>query len=229
MELLTLLLTLAPFASAVTIRREAAGAVEGQWIATLKSDVVVADVLSSVHATLARRSDADASPLTDFEPIHEYNLDGFKGFAFKGDDALLEALLEVDTIDTIEPDILMYASAPIAAGSSAQAALISQPGAPWGLGRISNRAKGSDTYYYDSSAGQGSYAYVIDTGINAAHEEFEGRAVQAKSFVLLEPNTDLQGHGTHCAGTIGAKTYGVVSTFSLIIRRCPFICGNPTL
>jgi hypothetical protein len=46
---------------------------------------------------------------------------------------------------------------------------VSQSGAPWGLGRISHKAKGSTTYVYDDSAGAGTCAYVIDTGIYTAH------------------------------------------------------------
>lgn len=39
-------------------------------------------------------------------------------------------------------------------------------------------------------------------------QDFEGRAKQIKSFISGE-NTDGHGHGTHCAGTVGSKTYGV--------------------
>jgi len=36
-----------------------------------------------------------------------------------------------------------------------------------------------------------------------------------KSFVTGESNTDMNGHGTHCAGTIGSKTYGVAKAANL--------------
>lgn len=41
--------------------------------------------------------------------------------------------------------------------------------APWGISRISHKAKGSSTYVYDESAGAGVCAYVIDTGIYVDH------------------------------------------------------------
>lgn len=46
---------------------------------------------------------------------------------------------------------------------------VTQKDAPWGLGRISHRAKGSTDYTYDTSAGQGICVYVIDTGIEDSH------------------------------------------------------------
>jgi cerevisin len=32
-------------------------------------------------------------------------------------------------------------------------------------------------YIYDHDAGKGVVAYVVDTGVNIGHNEFEGRAV----------------------------------------------------
>ena len=45
----------------------------------------------------------------------------------------------------------------------------SETNAPWGISRISHRAKGSTTYEYDDSAGVGTCSYVIDTGIDVTH------------------------------------------------------------
>jgi subtilisin family serine protease len=83
----------------------------------------------------------------------------------------------------------------------------SEKGATWGLGRISHRKNGATEYDYDESAGTGACAYTIDTGVYAAHPEFEGRATLIKSYTGV--NKDDNGHGTHVAGTIGSKTYGV--------------------
>lgn len=49
--------------------------------------------------------------------------------------------------------------------------------------------------------------YVIDTGIDVSHYEFEGRAVWLSDFSGGSPR--LNSHGTHCAGSIGGKTVGV--------------------
>lgn len=43
--------------------------------------------------------------------------------------------------------------------------------------------------------------------MDASHPEFEGRATQLISY--NGPNVDNNNHGTHCAGTVGSRTYGV--------------------
>ena len=88
-------------------------------------------------------------------------------------------------------------------------ALTTQANATFGLGSISHRAFGPTNYIYDSSAGEGTYAYVVDSGVLDTHEEFEGRARLVYNSYPGTPMTDENGHGTHVAGTIASKTYGV--------------------
>lgn len=87
-----------------------------------------------------------------------------------------------------------------------------QKGAPWGLKRLSNKmlaVNGQGEYRYPSSAGKGVDVYVIDTGINIRHKDFEGRAVWGKTIPLFDEDIDGNGHGTHCAGIIAGKSFGV--------------------
>ncbi|KAK5988202.1 Cuticle-degrading protease [Cladobotryum mycophilum] len=127
----------------------------------------------------------------------------FRGFAGTLDATTLEALRNHPDVDYIEQDGIAKASA-----------YVTQSGATWGLTRISHKAKGSSTYVYDSSAGTGTCAYIIDTGVSDGHPEFEGRAKQIKSFISGQ-TADGNGHGTHVAGTIGSKTYGVAKKTSI--------------
>ncbi|KAK8145391.1 hypothetical protein G3M48_004496 [Beauveria asiatica] len=108
---------------------------------------------------------------------------------------------------------------------------LTQTGATWGLRAISHRephARPSQTslrrfdYYYDETAGEGTFAYVIDSGVRISHKELEGRAenlwtADVSPYPDNVPNyDDKTGHGTHIAGTIASKTYGVAKKAHIV-------------
>jgi subtilisin family serine protease len=91
---------------------------------------------------------------------------------------------------------------------------MSEPVQPWHLGRIVNRnLSSSDQFPYTASGSCHTnkdidiHTYVIDTGIDTSHPEFEGRATWLANFADNQ-DTDCNSHGTHCAGLVGSKTYG---------------------
>lgn len=71
-------------------------------------------------------------------------------------------------------------------------------------------------YIYDPEGGKGVDVYVIDTGINVDHVEFEGRASWGKTIPQNDVDEDGNGHGTHCAGTIASRAYGVAKAAHVI-------------
>ena len=85
--------------------------------------------------------------------------------------------------------------------------------APWGLARISHRNSLSfgtfNKYLYSADGGEGVDVYVIDTGTNVDHVDFEGRASWGKTIPANDEDADGNGHGTHCSGTVAGKKYGV--------------------
>ena len=85
----------------------------------------------------------------------------------------------------------------------------------WGLDRIDSRSGLDGQYTYPETAGAGVTAYIIDTGINVEHSDFEGRATFGFDSTG-EGNFDGNGHGTHVAGTIGGKSYGIAKKVDLV-------------
>ncbi|TFK63123.1 subtilisin-like protein [Pluteus cervinus] len=108
----------------------------------------------------------------------------------------------------------------------AQGIPITQNNAPWSLSRLNSRTRLTKTdpleldfsYTYDSTQGIGVDVYVIDTGVKLDHEEFEGRATWGSTFGNFpgEGDNDVQGHGTHCAGVIAGKRFGVAKKAKII-------------
>ncbi|KAL0934924.1 serine protease precursor [Colletotrichum truncatum] len=163
--------------------------VADKYIVRLKNDAK-AGALEAAMSTFS--ADAD----------HVYNFgNSLRGFSTTLNASEIETLQHDPSIDFIEQDAIMSIKA-------------TQRNAPWGLARISSSSPGGTTYSFDESAGEGTCAYIIDTGIDVDHPDFEGRATFLANFADSD-DSDGQGHGTHVAGTVGSKTYGVVKKTKL--------------
>lgn len=90
----------------------------------------------------------------------------------------------------------------------------------WGLSRIG--AHMGSTYN-----GSGVKVYILDTGIDYNHNEFsqEKNAYWAYTSRLLADteNKDLDGHGTHVAGTVAGKNTGVAKGAEIHAVK---VCAN---
>ncbi|KAL7747517.1 hypothetical protein RI367_007109 [Sorochytrium milnesiophthora] len=86
-------------------------------------------------------------------------------------------------------------------------ALDTEKPAPFGLDRIDSHGRIDGQFDFTPTDGTGVTAYVIDTGVDVNHPNFEGRA-QIKDFTG-EGAFDGNGHGTHVSGTIASQTFGI--------------------
>ncbi|KAF9381230.1 serine protease [Podila verticillata] len=131
---------------------------------------------------------------------HVYDMGEFQGIAGRFRPDVLDEIRKNPDVDYIERDQVVYASDV-------------QRNAPWGLARISHRKRLTlgtfNKYEHNPNGGNGVTVYVIDTGINVDHKQFGGRASWGKTIPSGDPDQDDNGHGTHCAGTIGSAAYGV--------------------
>lgn len=85
----------------------------------------------------------------------------------------------------------------------------------WGIDRADQKNLPLDKSYTYPNTGEGVTAYDFDTGINPENPEYEGRASIGKDFVGTA-GKDCHGHGSHTAGTIGSKTYGVAKKIKIV-------------
>ncbi|EAW19518.1 S8 family peptidase [Aspergillus fischeri NRRL 181] len=182
--------------------------VPGQWVVRVKPYLTPELVQKEHLSLLAEKTEDPATPF-NVDILQRFDLNDSKGYSAKFDDATKEELERIPHVISIEPEQL-YRHCNI------------QPNSPWGISRVSTRTKlGAPPYSYtyrDDVAGSGTVAYVIDTGINDKHVEFEGRATKGPKFVSdnVSNDEDVHGHGTHCAGTIASRAYGVAKKANVV-------------
>ncbi|KAF1911493.1 peptidase S8/S53 domain-containing protein [Ampelomyces quisqualis] len=172
-------------------RKVESRAISGRYIVKLRDDMGTLAV-SQLKASLTTM------------PSHAYSMNGFTGFAGVLTAEEKRQLKTSDKVEYIEEDAMFHTTS-----------IIQQKNATWGISRLSSLEPDSTTYTYDDSAGKGTCAYIMDTGIYAAHPDFESRATALVDLSGEDNNIDGDGHGTHVAGTIGSKTYGVAKKTKL--------------
>ncbi|KAF9699240.1 hypothetical protein EKO04_003160 [Ascochyta lentis] len=207
------------FASPISPRDDRPKYIPGKYLVQIQPGTD-ASAIASHHDTvrrLARRSDSH-------EAIERtFSVGSLNAYLGDFDEAAVSSIQALDEVLSVVPDEYIYLERTDFPPQTTKTKrdLVTQSPSIWSLGDVSHKTAGSTEYIYDSSAGNGTTAYIFDTGIRLTHSEFQGRARFGINGITnsTDPagaNQDTDGHGTHCAGTVGGKTYGVAKRASLV-------------
>jgi len=183
---------------------------EGQedWFVLMNKGTSNAELerVCKAHAQCMQHGHSEGVPFLDLRATEE---------------ELAAFLSQVEGVKLVEPNMEFQATPEMPASQNTNEV-------PWGLRRVRGRdvdnLPRSDLGAADG--GKGVHAYILDTGIRTTHQDFEDRAIPTLEtawlgFTVKECKGDVgcaldrQGHGTHCAGTVGGKQFGVAKGVTL--------------
>jgi subtilisin family serine protease len=127
-------------------------------------------------------------------------------------DGYVAEMSEAEAVELAADDAVAY----VEQNQYAHASEIQADPPSWGLDRVDQDGLPLDQSYEYTQSGTGVDAFVLDTGVNLTHQEFEGRVGDGYDFIDDDADaSDCHGHGTHVAGTIGGSTYGLAKDVTI--------------
>ncbi|OLB64991.1 MAG: hypothetical protein AUI10_08760 [Actinobacteria bacterium 13_2_20CM_2_72_6] len=173
------------------------GIVPNSYIVVLKSKSASAASVQSTASSLTRSFGGTVG--------HTWHK-ALNGFSAHMSAAQAKAMAARPEVATVEPERIVRT-------------LDTVPNPVWNLDRIDQPYFPFNQSYTFPVAPTGVHAYVIDTGIHIGHTAFGGRASYGANLIdptAVPEDCDVNGHGTHVAGTIGGTGFGVAPGVQLV-------------
>jgi hypothetical protein len=181
------------------------GAIKDSYIVVLRAGNAEARGVSTAASSLTKRYGGTVR--------HSYT-HSVRGFSTKLSSAAARRLAADPSVAYVEQDRTLTINT-------------TQTNPPWGVDRIDQRSLPlSRTFAYPGTTANVT-AYILDTGLRTTHTDFNGRARSGRDFVDNDAvANDCNGHGTHVAGTVGGRRYGVAKQAKLVGVRVLNCAGS---
>jgi len=155
---------------------------------------------------------------------HAWAFGGFHGFGCDLTDEQLQVLLTRPEIQYIEEDIWMHLPEnwneyveEIRESNGTSRDLLQNTWPDWGQDRCDQRNLPLDGKFSPGYTGKNQHVWILDTGVLTTHTEFSNQAGYSTTRATADinyaggTNSDQNGHGTHCAGSVGGRNCGIAS------------------
>ena len=140
------------------------------------------------------------------------HIPGFTGFLATLTDSDREDLSSDPEVAYIEPNEPVYA---LPLFGEVECPVVETGPQSWGQGRVT-RVNGTGDYRHDPEWGKGVDLYIIDTGTNCEHEEFDSCDCGPTFSGGLDGCSDGNSHGTFCGSIAAGKVYGIAKGAHII-------------
>ncbi len=175
----------------------ASSSIDNQYIVVLKSDDKIIDPGLNLTDEIDKliNSVINDINLGEDDLLFTYT-NSLKGFSAKLNIEQLQKLRDDSRVSYIESDQTISLIPPLPLPGLRDTIPDSDPeqSVPYGITRVGGPFNGL-----------GMTTWIIDTGVDLDHNDLNVDSNRSRSFVLTEPTIDdLNGHGTHVAGTIAA-------------------------
>ncbi|XP_023933029.1 subtilisin-like protease CPC735_066880 [Lingula anatina] len=187
------------------------GQIPGEYIASLKEGLPNSvQELERLTTLITNSSTTGNTNLS-----HTYHIGDFLGVAETTNSSLLSLLKNDSSVESIENNLWLNLTS-----TCMYADTVWNFASVWGLARISQRSKTTNTQYvYEEESGDGVLVYLVDTGVNLRHD-FGGRVIQGPDVSRSQQGLrDSNGHGEHTAGIVVSSRFGIARNSTAIMIK----------